>query len=49
MFWRFGFQQPAPLEALLERPDVTLEELLDDSDLLQEASTANAALIRLCV
>lgn len=45
MFWRFGFHQQSALDALLERPDFTLEELLAEEDLLQECKTMNRRLL----
>lgn len=48
MFWKLGFNnQKAPLEALLEREDVKLEEVLDQDDFLQEAKGGNDKLIQL--
>ena len=36
MFWRVAsFNQPSALEAVLDRPDFTLEDLLEDDDLIQ--------------
>lgn len=47
MFWKLGFNnQKAPLEALLEREDVKLEEVLDQDDFLQEAKGGNDKLIQ---
>ncbi|QIW99424.1 hypothetical protein AMS68_004942 [Peltaster fructicola] len=47
MFWKFGgFQNLASsIDAALDRPDVTLEELLDDGDLIQELKQQNSKLI----
>eukprot|EP01012_Entosiphon_sulcatum_P004177 TRINITY_DN1155_c0_g1_i1.p1 TRINITY_DN1155_c0_g1~~TRINITY_DN1155_c0_g1_i1.p1 ORF type:complete len:630 (+),score=95.07 TRINITY_DN1155_c0_g1_i1:897-2786(+) len=45
MFWRLGFHQKSPLETLLERDDATLEEVLDQEDLLQEAKAGAEKLI----
>ncbi|KAG1139562.1 hypothetical protein G6F37_010335 [Rhizopus arrhizus] len=44
MFWRFGFNNSA-LDGLLDKADVTLEEVLEEEDLLQEAKSANPKLI----
>ncbi|KAI9274220.1 SIT4 phosphatase-associated protein-domain-containing protein [Sporodiniella umbellata] len=44
MFWRFGFSNSA-LDGLLDKADVTLEEVLDEDDLLQEAKSSNLKLI----
>ena len=36
MFWRVsGFTQPSPVEAALDRPNCTLEDLLGEDDLIQ--------------
>lgn len=36
MFWRVsGFTQPSPVEAALDRPNCTLEDLLPEDDLVQ--------------
>jgi SIT4-associating protein SAP185/190 len=46
MFWRFGgYANVSTIDTLLEKPDVTLEELLDESDLIQELKSHNTKLI----
>lgn len=46
MFWRFGgYANISTIDTLLEKPDVTLEELLDESDLIQELKSHNTKLI----
>ncbi|KAI8343547.1 SIT4 phosphatase-associated protein-domain-containing protein [Chlamydoabsidia padenii] len=45
MFWRFGFHNPSAVDTLLEREDVTLEEILEEEELLQEAKSHNEKLI----
>jgi SIT4-associating protein SAP185/190 len=46
MFWRFGgYATVSAIDTLLEKPDVTLEELLDESDLIQELKQHNTKLI----
>lgn len=46
MFWRFGgYANISTLDTILDKPDVTLEELLDESDLIQELKAQNAKLI----
>jgi SIT4-associating protein SAP185/190 len=46
MFWRFGgYATVSAIDNLLEKPDVTLEELLDESDLIQELKQHNTKLI----
>ncbi|CEP10194.1 hypothetical protein [Parasitella parasitica] len=44
MFWRFGFNS-STLDTLLEKEDVTLEEVLEEEDLLQEAKSMNPKLV----
>jgi SIT4-associating protein SAP185/190 len=46
MFWRFGgYANISAIDTLLEKHDVTLEELLDESDLIQELKSHNTKLI----
>lgn len=46
MFWRFGgYANVSAIDTLLEKPDVTLEELLEESDLIQELKSHNTKLI----
>lgn len=46
MFWRFGgYANISSIDSLLDKPDVTLEELLDESDLIQELKQQNSKLI----
>ncbi|KAF2734236.1 SAPS-domain-containing protein [Polyplosphaeria fusca] len=46
MFWRFGgYAQVSSLDSILDKPDVTVEELLDESDLIQELKQQNSKLI----
>lgn len=46
MFWRFGgYANISTLDTILDKPDVTLEELLEESDLLQELKQHNTKLI----
>ena len=41
MFWRVsGFAQPSPVEAALDRPNCTLENLLAEDDLIQVGALA---------
>ncbi|CAJ0638767.1 12410_t:CDS:10 [Entrophospora sp. SA101] len=44
MFWRFGLNHSA-IDGLLDKEDLTLEELLDVEDLLQECKAHNSKLI----
>ncbi|TGO30574.1 hypothetical protein BPAE_0004g00300 [Botrytis paeoniae] len=46
MFWRFGgYANISTIDTLLEKEDVTLEQLLDESDLIQELKQHNSKLI----
>ena len=46
MFWRFGgYANISTLDTILDKPDVTLEELLDEADLIQELKQHNTKLI----
>jgi SIT4-associating protein SAP185/190 len=46
MFWRFGgYANVSTIDTILDKPDVTLEELLDESDLIQELKQHNTKLI----
>lgn len=46
MFWRFGgYANISSIDSILDKPDVTLEELLDESDLIQELKQQNSKLI----
>src|SRR5271156_6192973 len=46
MFWRFGgYANISTIDSILDKPDITLEELLDESDLIQELKQHNTKLI----
>ncbi|KAF4555832.1 putative sIT4-associating protein SAP190 [Elsinoe fawcettii] len=46
MFWRFGgYTNISQIDSVLDKPDVTVEELLDESDLIQEIKQQNSKLI----
>ncbi|KAI8838048.1 SIT4 phosphatase-associated protein-domain-containing protein [Chytriomyces cf. hyalinus JEL632] len=45
MFWRFGFHPASNVDALLEKEGVTLEELFEEDELLQECKSHNSKLI----
>jgi SIT4-associating protein SAP185/190 len=46
MFWRFGgYANVSAIDTLLDKHNVTLEELLDESDLIQELKSHNTKLI----
>jgi len=45
-FWKnFGFHSVSPIDSLLESPDVTLEQLLDEEEILQETKSQNKKLL----
>jgi len=44
MFWRIALNHSA-IDGLLDKEDLTLEELLDVEDLLQECKAHNSKLI----
>lgn len=46
MFWRFGgYASISAIDAILEKPEFTLEDLLEEQDLIQELKSHNAKLI----
>jgi SIT4-associating protein SAP185/190 len=45
MFWRFGYQPASALDNLLGKEGVTLDELFEEEDLLQECKSHNSKLI----
>lgn len=46
MFWRFGgYANISAIDTLLDKPEVSLEELLDESELIQELKQHNTKLI----
>ncbi|KAJ8066307.1 hypothetical protein OCU04_005385 [Sclerotinia nivalis] len=46
MFWRFGgYANVSTIDTILDKENVTLEELLDESDLIQELKQHNSKLI----
>ncbi|GHP04762.1 hypothetical protein PPROV_000351500 [Pycnococcus provasolii] len=45
-FWRVaGLAQQSPVEAILDREEFTLEELLEEEDLIQECKSLNSRLV----
>lgn len=44
MFWRFSYST-SQIQTLLEREDITLQEILDEDDVLQECKSSNDKLI----
>ncbi|XP_052007953.1 serine/threonine-protein phosphatase 6 regulatory subunit 2-like [Xyrauchen texanus] len=45
MFWTFDLHNSSQVEKLLEKEDVTLQELLDEEDVLQECKAQNQPLL----
>ncbi|XP_068220681.1 serine/threonine-protein phosphatase 6 regulatory subunit 3 isoform X12 [Palaemon carinicauda] len=45
MFWKYNFGSSAHIETLLQKDDVTLYELMDEAELLQECKAQNKNLI----
>lgn len=45
MFWKFDLHTSSHLEALLDKEDVTLNELMDEEDVLQECKAQNRRLL----
>ena len=46
MFWRFGgYANISTIDTILDKPDFALEDLLDESDLIQELKQHNTKLI----
>src|SRR4051812_28538765 len=46
MFWRFGgYSNTSKIDLLLDKSDVTVEELLQESDLIQEVARQNSKLL----
>jgi len=46
-FWNFGYQGSPAVKTLLEKPDLTLDDLLDEEGLLLELKTLNSKLFDL--
>ena len=45
MFWKFGFHSSSPIDSLLDKSSVTLEEILDQEQVLQETKGKNEKLL----
>lgn len=45
MFWKFDLNTTSHVDKLLEKEDVTLQELMDEDDLLQECKAQNQRLL----
>lgn len=46
MFWRFGYNNVATLDSLLDQENVTLKQILNEDDVIQECRTHNHKLIQ---
>ena len=50
MFWRMaGLAQASPVENVLDREDFTLQDLMEEEDLIQECKSLNGRLVALYV
>ena len=47
--WQFGFNQPSPIDAVLDKEGVTLSDILAEEELIQECKAINPKLVDLCV
>ncbi len=45
MLYRLGFQNRSAIETLIEKEGTTLENVLDEDDILQEVKAHNSKLI----
>lgn len=45
MFWKMGFNTPSSIDQILGRDEYTLEDLLNDDDILQEVRNQNKKLV----
>lgn len=45
MFWKFDLNATSHVDKLLEKEDVTLHELMDEDDVLQECKAQNRKLL----
>ncbi|KAL2474943.1 SIT4 phosphatase-associated family protein [Abeliophyllum distichum] len=45
MFWRMGLSTASPVETILDKENFTLEELLDEDEIIQECKSLNGRLI----
>uniref|UniRef100_A0A8C0UBC2 Uncharacterized protein n=1 Tax=Cyanistes caeruleus TaxID=156563 RepID=A0A8C0UBC2_CYACU len=45
MFWKFDLNTTSHVDKLLDKEDVTLEELMDEDDVLQECKAQNRRLL----
>ncbi|KAJ1998049.1 Serine/threonine-protein phosphatase 6 regulatory subunit 2, partial [Coemansia thaxteri] len=49
MLWRFGLQHASNIDKLLDKEDLTLEEVLSEPDLLQEVREQNPKVLTFLV
>lgn len=47
MYWDIGYNPSPMVDSMLSKEDLTLRELLEDEDILQECKTQNQKLIKL--
>ena len=47
MFWRMGFPHRSPIDGLLDNEDCTIQQILDEDDILQECKSKNDKLTNL--
>mmetsp|Transcript_21511 Transcript_21511/g.36882 ORF Transcript_21511/g.36882 Transcript_21511/m.36882 type:complete len:844 (-) Transcript_21511:515-3046(-) len=45
MFWRIGFASVSAIDGLLDKPDITLEALMNEDELIQECKSMNKKLL----
>ncbi|KAL0155821.1 hypothetical protein M9458_050084, partial [Cirrhinus mrigala] len=45
MFWKFDLHTTSHIDTLLEKDDVTLTEVMDEEDVLQECKAQNHKLV----
>jgi serine/threonine-protein phosphatase 6 regulatory subunit 3 len=45
MFWKINFRPASAIDGLLDKPDCTLNEILDEDDVLQEIKSQNKKLV----
>jgi hypothetical protein len=45
MFWKMSYADTSPIDAVLDRPEFTLEDLLDEDHIIQESKGENEKLL----